>query len=77
MDALQRDVCLFYGCYEMNLRYIQIPRCVLNGSLKSSVEMLRGHISFLMYNKEQVYNECSVLDKEGVKEEGAKKLESV
>ena len=67
-EAVQRDMCLFHGRYEMNPRDIQIPKCVEYGSLKSSLEMMRGHRSFVKYNNERVYNGCSVLDVD-VKEE--------
>ena len=52
----------------MNPRDIQIPKCVEHGPLKSSLEMMRGHRSFVTYNNERVYNGCSVLDGD-VKEE--------
>ena len=43
------------GVYELSSEENSIPKCVQLGSIQSSVEMLRGHCSFVQLSNERVF----------------------
>ena len=53
--AVQRDKCMATGVYELSSEENSIPKCVQLGSIQSSVEMLRGHRSFVQLSNERVF----------------------